>query len=102
MDSKNGLNLSDDKYKEIVNLLSRKAQSSFMGAFILLDFQSKTRYNSSFIELLINNPENACILAHEVLGEQFVLLIKSILQGQEFEAIKDFILNSCRTYTSSS
>ncbi|MFP3242413.1 hypothetical protein [Caldisphaera sp.] len=90
------------KFNEFVSMLSKKALNSFMGAYILLDSQSKVKFNMGFIELLLKSPENACILAREALGEQFMFLIKSILVGNEFNEIRNYILNSCKSFLSSS
>ncbi|MGC9134986.1 hypothetical protein [Caldisphaera sp.] len=96
------MNFTGDKFNEVVRALSKKALNSFMGAYILLDSQSKVKFNMGFVELLLRSPENACILAREALGEQFMFLIKSILVGNEFNDIRNYILNSCKSYLSSS
>ncbi len=87
----------DNRLNEVISLLSNKALNSFMGAYILLDNQSRAKYNVSFVELLLNNPKTGCALGIEVLGEQFIFLIRSILKGSEFDGIRDFIISNCNT-----
>ncbi|AFZ70930.1 hypothetical protein Calag_1211 [Caldisphaera lagunensis DSM 15908] len=89
------IDLEGDKSNEIINLLRNKALNSFMGGYILLDNQSRAKYNISFIELLLRHPEYGCALGNEVLGEQFIILIRSILKGSEFDGIRDIIINNC-------
>lgn len=92
----------DENYNNLISRLSKNAMQAFTGLYILLENSSKNKYMMNFAELLIRSPENACELAHEILGDQFIFVIKVMLKDIEGSKLANFVLSVCKRNFSSS